>query len=161
MQHLFSDHVEAFELTERGFTVSFQFYISVLKTFSLSRYRVRLQTTVSLSYLGYYTYSSRNIKNALASISFIDSLSIQRTDRSRKVACLRNSQWTRLLTALDTRIYTAREYRFRRPATLPTVSETPCLKGGNDSNSRKIWRISASVNCKEIYIYVYIYQRSF
>lgn len=94
---------------------------------------------LELPYLpGYYTHSSRNIKSAPASIPFIDSpppaSSAPPIGHARLPRQPMNASG---LTALDTREYGAREYRFRNtPLLYEPCSEIPRLKGGNYSKAR-------------------------
>lgn len=121
-----------------GFALSILFSLSFPSDFFFPLLSPSVSRTLELQLpylLEYYTRSSRNIKSARfhSVLSTVPASSAPPIGHARLPRQPMNASG---LTALDTHEYSTREYRFRNTPALPTVSEIPCLKGGNYSKAR-------------------------
>jgi len=127
---LFPDHIEPFELSERGFTVCFQFYISSLSqdfSFSIScassNYRISptwgiILTLPEISRMLSLPFRLSTVPASSAPIGHARLLA--------SVAANERGSWQ-----LSILFAQSKNIVFVKPAALPTVSEIPCLKSGN------------------------------
>lgn len=135
LRHLFPECIRS-KLTGQGrMGLLVQGSLSILFSpdfFPLSPSTAHLGTTVStrVLYSLFQKYQERSLPFRLSTVPASSAPPIGHARLPRQPMNVSG------LTALDTREYSAREYRFRNTPALRTVSEIPRLKGGNYSKAR-------------------------